>query len=155
MADFPVINGRRYSRASGETDLDGQTYSGVQAVKWKQSLKSKKVYGQGARAVGRTKGQKEDDGSITMLQQDWEVFKKGLAQKSPSGLSFGIVEFDTFLSYSESDADPVIERTLKGCRVEEESGGHEGEDENKVELTLSIMDIVDENGISILAEEDA
>lgn len=148
------INGRAFAFASLDLSLAGDPQDGFTAVNWEEELKGTKVRGKGAKAKARTRGDHDCNGSIEMLQQHWEVMKKKLAGLAPDGLSYGLTEFAAVATFSEGDADPMITRVLEECRVEKATENFkQGPDGNVVKLDLSIMNVADEEGISIYAGE--
>ncbi len=150
--DAVTVNGRYLSFASAEAKLDGQVHSGIKALNYKQSLKSKKVKGRGPYPKGRTKGDYEAEGSIEMLKEWARAFRLALAAKNKS---YGLVEFDVLVYFSESPTDPTHEVKLVGCRIEDEDEGHaQGSDELVEKIALSVM-WIEKDGLRMLSPEDA
>lgn len=150
--DAVTVNGRYLSFASAEAKCDGQVYSGIKGLNFKQSLKSKKVKGRGPYPKGRTRGDYEAEGSIEFLKEYAKAFRDALAAKNKS---YGLVEFDVLLYFSESKLDPTHEVKLVSCRVEDEDEGHaQGSDELSEKWSLSVM-WIEKDGKRMLSPEDA
>lgn len=150
MADFPVINGRRYSWASIEAKLDGQVYTGIRSIDWDQELAPEKVKAKGALPRGRTKGEYDANASIEWLKHDADYFRSVLAATDPS---YATVEFEIVVQFAEAEGDPVSTVVLELARVMKETESNaQGSAAPAVEKwDLSIMRIK-KNGLYMVEE---
>ncbi len=153
MADFPVIQGRRFAWASAESKHDGINYTGIKSISWKQSLKSAKVPGHGIYPIGRTSGEYEAEAEVEWYTQDLMVFRKALAAKAPNG-SYAFQEFETIVQFDNS-VDAVHTVKLVRCRFEDEDGSTAvGGDPTTEKVKLSVM-WIEKDGLRMVSEADA
>lgn len=152
---IPMINGARFSWASVQIGLAGKKTIGVKSINYKDPLKPGKVRGTNAQVIGRTRGNYDAEGSITVYREDFLDIITYLATLigvtsglSPNGLPPGFKEvaFDITVAYSEVPASPVQMDVLKGCRItDSEMDGSEGEDALAMKLSLDIL-VISWNG---------
>jgi hypothetical protein len=153
VSEFPAIQGRFPSWGSLTAKVDKQIHTGFTSIKWDQSLTPTKVYAQGVRAKGGTRGKHECSGSLEMLLPAWQALRQGLAAKHPNR-SYGLVEFEINVAWRETDADPVQTANLHRVRVQKVSyDNSEGPDPTKVTLELFVLS-VDEDGDELLSAAD-
>ncbi len=153
MADFPIINGKRYSWASVESKHDGINYTGIKSISYKQSLKSEKVLGHGIYPIGRTAGEYEAEAEVEWLIQDLMVLRKALAAKAPNA-SYAFQEFETLVQY-DNGVDPVHTVKLVRCRFEDEDANPaQGGDATTEKIKLSVM-WIEKDGLRMVSAEDA
>lgn len=149
--NYPVINGRRYSWASVAIKLRGQEYTGIKSINYKDSLKPTKVMGVGPFQRGRTKGVYEASGDMELFLQDAAHFRKALAEENAS---YGLVEFDVLVQFTENDEDPVVEHKVVKCRwAEVDNSNSQGADATTEKASLDVT-WIERDGLCLLAPED-
>lgn len=141
--DYPLINGHRYSWASMDFDFDGLEIEFIQEFTYNHSLEPGDVRGAGAQKQGRTRGDYNAEGSITMHQEGWDIFRNHL------GNGFMEKSWTAIVNYAD-DGQPVTTDEVVGCRITNvEKGGSQGTDGNTVTLSLNILYII-EDGVEPL-----
>lgn len=145
-AQYPKVNGRVLSYASIEVQVDGEIITGIKAITYNEKIERSKARGTGRRALGRTTGDHDCDGTMTMLREDFhEKIVKGW------GNGWSDKAFDIVVTYSEDGVETHTDR-LVGCLIDAANGTNEqGTDPLMTELTLNIMDI-ERDGISATAD---
>lgn len=141
--DYPLINGTRHEWSSVEIKLRDDVYVGVKEIKYSDTLKGTKIKGTHPRALGRTRGDYECEGSIVLWFAEAAMFRKAL------GDGYKEVPFDIVVSYSEDGFDTIID-TIIGARIaKDEGGGSQGADGLSVSWDLDPMNIL-WNGVDSL-----
>lgn len=133
---YPKVNGRVLSYASCEFQVDGEIITGIKSITYKDSIERSKARGAGRQPLGRTSGEYDSEGSMTMLREDFHAlikrFGNGWMDKS----------FDVVVTYAEDDIEMHTDR-LVGCLFDSADGSNEqGTDPLETELPLNIMYIV-------------
>jgi len=146
---IPMVNGARFSFASMAIGVAGKKSIGFKAINYKNSLKPGKVRGTNAQVIGRTRGNYDAEGSLTLYKEDFGDLLAYLAtltgatsSLNPTGLPPGVMEvaFDITVGYSETPASPVQLDVLKACRITDmEQDASEGEDAIAMKLSLDIL----------------
>ena len=153
---YPLINGMRYDWSSVRLLLAGRRFVGVKEFNYSDKLTPGKARGTTAQIIGRTRGEYEAQGSITLYKEDWADFLSilGTLTASTSGLNtatgappgFMEVAFDIVATFAESPASPVQTDTCQGCRiVNVESSNSQSADPLVVKLDLDII-MINRNG---------
>jgi hypothetical protein len=152
--EYPSLQGRFPSWASVEIRLRGRIYTQVTSLNWKQELKPTKVKGTGVIAKGGTRGEHDASGDLEMLLPGWQALRNDLSAQN-SHRSYGLVEFQVFASWRESDGDPIQSVTLHRCRVQSvDSSNAEGGDPSKVKVELFVIRISEDNQDHLLNPAD-
>lgn len=139
MADFPLINGNRFGWASIILSADDKEYNGFTAIDYEHSLEPGIVRGAGPWKAGRTRGEYDAEGSLTMLRSDWDQMRGSF------GAGYLEKDFQISVSYSEDAEGQVVTDELVGCRVTNVEYSHsQGTDALTVSLTLNIMYILED-----------
>lgn len=149
---YPLINGAMVSWAELGVSLGiygGPSFrtSDFAALDWDESLTPAKVKGQGPRMIGRTVGEHDANGSMSMYLDAFTQFQKALSAAALSkGFSgIGLVVFDVFGSYSPLDGpNPAAVHSVKlvGCRLQQRGSKNEPSAEAIViECPLSVVRI--------------
>lgn len=99
--------------------------------------------------VGRTDGEEEASGDITMPAQQMAFLRKRLAAKHSSG-SYGLVEFDIRVQMNNG-RDPIVEVVARKCRLLEDPIGFKAGDATQLNSKsgLSIM-WVERDGLRLI-----
>lgn len=143
LPNMPLINGFRFEWSSVELAVDGsQKYVGVKGLDYTSSLKGNKVYGTSALPIGRTRGQYDATGKLSLYKEESGDFIAYLATKNPSTGIFEAV-FDITVNYSEKIAGQVQTDKLIGCRITSRNDSHaQGGDGLSVDYELDIMSVM-------------
>lgn len=140
MADTPLINGIEYDFASIEVNVNGEVYSRVTAISYKNTLTPGKLFGTHPQAQGRTTGKYEPEASITLAKDTADMIRQAL------GSGYMTKKFDITVSYAPEGQAIITDKVL-GCRIADESNSHsEGTDGLVEEWTLDPWKIVP-NGV--------
>ncbi len=133
---YPLVNGNYHAFASIEVKTaDGNIYTGVKAVNYKNSLKPTKVRGTNAEPIGRTRGDYDAEGDVEFYEQQGHQFLQAL------GNGYGEKPFDMTVTFSETGLD-TIQHQLIGCRIEEvDSSNSQSTDASTIKFTLNVMKI--------------
>jgi phage tail tube protein FII len=152
MAEVVKINGRKYSWASLEVQLDGLIFQGITSLNYKQSLTPAKVGGQGVYPLDATVGEYEAEGDMEMNRKDADALRAALAAKTVNG-SYALAEFDAVAQFD--DGTQVQTDKLVRCRIkEEDSQNARSSDASMEKIGLHVM-WIEKNGRRMLAPEDA
>lgn len=141
MATYPKVNGRVLSYASIEVQIDGEIVTGIKAISYSDKMERAKARGAGRQPLGRTSGDYDAEGSMTLLREDFHAlidrFGNGWMDKA----------FDVIVTYDEEGVATRTDR-LVGCLIEAADGSNEqGTDPLETELPLNIL-YIERNGIS-------
>lgn len=138
--DYPLIRGNRFDYSSIEANINGAVFVGISEIDYSHKLDPGMMRGTSALPNGRTRGQYEAKGSITLYKSE--------AAELIAALGDGYLErsFDIVVHYAEAGS-PMVTDTLIGCRIVDDGNSHkEGNDALTQKLELSIMR-VDMNGV--------
>jgi hypothetical protein len=136
---YPLINGHRYSWASATIKAQGLELIHIKEISYSHSLEPGAVRGTGAQKLGRTRGEYDAEGSMTLQREQWDDLRNKLGD--------GYLEksFPISVSYAE-DGLPVVTDELAGVRIKSvENSPSQGTDALEVSLELDVMYII-ENG---------
>jgi hypothetical protein len=147
MADAAHINGRYVSWASIKISLNSVDYSDIVALDYSDKLEPGAVRGTGPRKRGRTTGEYDCEGKITMHLDEARTFMRALANVNPS---IGLVEFPVIAYWSEEDGQEPHEVICEGCRIKSrESSNVPGSDAAAINFALDMMNVT-VDGVSLL-----
>lgn len=140
MATYPKVNGRVFSYASVEIQVDGELITGIKSVTYSDKVERSKARGAGRQPLGRTAGEYDAEGSLTLLREDANAliarFGEGWMDRA----------FDVVVTYAEQGL-PTQTDVLRGCLIDEANGSNEqGTDPLETELTLNVM-YIERNGV--------
>ena len=132
----PTINGKRYSFASIEIDIDGAILTGVTDVSYDHALTPGETRSNGSVYVtGRTLGEYAATGSFPMLEEDATKLRQTL------GDGYMTRSFDVTVSFSEGDNNSVDR--LLSCRITKEAKSYSASaDALKIDFELSVHRVV-------------
>lgn len=142
---FPKINGHQFSHSSIEVTITNgnavKVLSQFSEIKYSHSLEPGKVRGQNAEAFGRTRGEYDAEGSLTMIKKVYvdliQALGDGYLEKS----------FDITVMYNEENEDQVTDK-LFGCRIKKpETSSSAGQDATNVSVDLDVMRL-EEGGLT-------
>ena len=135
MADNPTINGHRYGWASVEFHVKGDRFPDITELTYSTKGEPGMVRGVGMRVIGRTRGEADHEGSVTMLKSQAQKFI------ASQGAGFMLKSFNITASYKENEGEGApITDTLEGVRITNvEDGPKQGGDALTVKFDLHIM----------------
>jgi hypothetical protein len=146
---FPLVNGNRYDFTSIEVLIGGVPFRGIKSIDYKDSLDPAKQWGTSARALGRTRGKADFEGSFEIFKEDAVVLRTALAALGLGG--YGEANFVIVVTYAELAVSAPSVDVLDGCRVKSCQDTHAQGNEGITEKwDLDVLD-VKRNGISILS----
>jgi len=143
-----LINGHRFDFSSIKLTVltpAPQFFTQVTAINYEYSRDIGILRGIGSKKLGRTRGQFDASGSLTMYVEEWNRLKRALAL-SPLPLGGGFMEKSFNITVAYAEAPPAIGSldTLEGCTITRVGRGFsQGADALMVDLDFDIMDIVD------------
>jgi hypothetical protein len=144
MADKIRVNGNQMSWGSLIFKVAGERYTGFTSVDFGDKLEVVLAYGMGKHQAprARSRGKYVPDplkvkGPSTTVQ----ALRQKLADLSQSGTSYGTIEFNGTLQYSEADEDPLTVE-FERCRFVANRAAHEeGAEVLQDEVEISVMKI--------------
>lgn len=152
--EFPTINEVEPSWA--DLAINIPLYSGptvqtkdIAAIKYNDKVDVGVKRGtNGGRKTGRTTGQLDNDASITFYLNGWKILRTALASKDKR---ISLVGFDIMVQFTPPGSPDIISHKIVGCRVVGRTFDlAEGPDPQKIEIPLNIMNIEEEDGITLL-----
>jgi len=146
-----LINGNRFDFSSIEIVINGITYAAVQEITYSHSLEPGQLRGTRADKLGRTRGQYDSEGSITMYKGDYQQMISALALVPPLLGGYMEKSFLVNVTYSEIQSGELVVDVLQGCRIVSDEDSHtQGSDALQVTANLDIMKLL-RNGIPPVA----
>lgn len=104
MADEVRVNGNAMGWASVEFKVGGERFYGVKSISYSDSRTRSKVWGMGRHQAprGQTSGKYDvDPVQVTIEKESAKALRAALAAKSADSKSFGSVEFEIVVQYTE------------------------------------------------------
>lgn len=151
--EFPLIQGQMVSWAEIGVSLsiyDGPSFStkDFAAIDWDDSLEPGKVRGTGPHIIGRTVGEYDANGSMTMYYSKSVEFQRALAEINPK---IGLVVFDLLVQWSPIAGEgETYTVKLVGCRLAgRQVSSAPGTDATQKVMPLSVVR-VEENGLTLV-----
>ncbi len=133
--NYPEVNGNVYDWSSVEIKLGGDLYIGVKEIKYSHTLKGVKIKGTHPVAIGRTRGEYDAEGSISLWLAEADAFRQAL------GNGYLEVPFDIVVSYTENGK--TLTDTIVGAKIaKDEGGGSQSPDGLSVSWDLDVMKIL-------------
>lgn len=143
MAQYPLINGHRYSFSSLEANIAGIPVPGISELSYNDGLEPGAIEGTSPQRLGRTRGKYESDGSMSMYRQEFDELTARL------GDGYGERSFNIVASYAD-DGQPTVTDRLVGCRIKKvDNQAQKGSDPLEVKLELDIM-YIERNGKTLV-----
>ncbi len=100
----------------------------------------------GGRVMARTVGDVSYEASITLYKSGWRKLQKALVAQAPTRGNqklISLAPFDVLIQHTPQGESEIYVTKIKGCRVLGSSSDNaEGTDADKVEVTLSPIEIV-------------
>ncbi|NQY04497.1 MAG: hypothetical protein HRT76_14765 [Halieaceae bacterium] len=145
-----LINGQRYDFSSIEANFGPSSFTNFQAISYSDTLEPGIQRGQSSKKLGRTRGEYNATGSITLLKEDVPTLLAALAALGQGGYMEAVWDLTATYSGGLTDLVPTVD-ALIGMRITEIGDDHSiGSDVLVNELTLDIMEIT-RGGLSATA----
>jgi hypothetical protein len=129
-----TFDSTEYTFADIEVRIGGISVSNIQKLAYKVSQKKEVVYGKGINPIAVQRGQKSYDGSIDMLQSEFE----SLIAMAPNHDILDL-HFDILITYGNPErGDVLITDVLQGCEFTEAQHSI-GNDEMYMKVSLPII----------------
>ncbi len=142
-----LINGRRYDFSTLQANFGALSFSAIQSIQYSDTLEPVIQRGQSSKKLGRTRGQYDATGSMTILKEDLPQLLTLLAALGQGGYMESVWDLTATYSNSLTDPRPVVDKLI-GMRITEIGDDHSiGGDVLVNELSLDIMEI-SRNGLS-------
>ena len=142
-----LINGHKFDYSSIEIHVGGTPFVAVQEISYSHTLEPGYLRGTAPGKLGRTRGEYNAEGSLTLYMPDYKQLCKQLAAMNPQA---GYMEavFTITVSYQEiATSSQLITDVLEGCRFTSAEHSHsQGNDALQVSVDIDIMRII-ENGL--------
>lgn len=133
-----TVDRTRFEFASLDITIAGALRAlGFQSISYSDTLTPTKVRGTSAQPIGRTRGEYDAEGSLTLLKKDADELRAVLGQ--------GFMEkvFQITVAYAENAGDGVVVDRLIDCRIRGNSNDHsQGTDALTETLELDVMRIM-------------
>lgn len=105
------MDSKLYSWADIDIRIGGVPVTTAQEISYKEEQTKEVVYGKGNEPIATQRGQKKYDGSITLLQNEYEAIVE--STKSKSILD---AHFDVVVTYGNPEnGDVLVTDVLQGC----------------------------------------
>lgn len=145
-----LINGHRYDFSSIEANFGPLSFTNFQALNYSDTLEPGIQRGQSSKKLGRTRGEYNATGSITLLKEDVPTLLAALAGLGQGGYMEAVWDLTATYSAGLTDVTPVVD-ALIGIRITEIGDDHSiGSDVLVNEISLDIMEIT-RGGLSATA----
>ncbi|MES2730047.1 MAG: hypothetical protein V4621_08155 [Pseudomonadota bacterium] len=105
-----IINGKEYSWADIQFTFLGRPVIGITEIKYGSKRDRKFIYGVGERPVAYANGQEESNGSITLLQSEFEALVRSAKEQGKTPTS--LVPFDIIVMYLD-DANIMVKDIIR------------------------------------------
>lgn len=134
-----MFNSEEYSWADIEIVALGRPIVGARRIQYKESQEKVNIYGRGNKPVARSRGNKEYEGELGLLQSELEALQNAVS----AGKSvLDIKPFDIVVSYVPEVGGSIRTDILKACEfTENEKGMDQGDTNMEIDLPLIIGDI--------------
>lgn len=117
----------------------GRPVTGIRGFRYKVSRTKTNIYAKGSKPVSRTRGNKEYEGELVLLQSELEALQKGL--KKGQDIT-DIKPFDVVYAYAPEDGGAIVTDIAKGVEfLEVEKGLNQNDPHMEITLPVIIGDI--------------
>ncbi len=144
-----AINGKQYDHEDCQIMLPSGVAFGIQEINYEDKQDIEARYGKGAVPRGWGRKNYEASGSMTLDRDQFEEFKKELANTSQGGGLYDHAPFNIVCSYA-NDYQETITDTLPDVKVSAISTGDKQGEANtsQMKLTLVILSPIKWNGVA-------
>lgn len=145
-----LINGKRYDHSSVEITIGAKPYTLITSISYQHSLEPGVLRGTSPHKLGRTRGQYEASGSVTMYKAEYKEMVRAIKLLNPT-VGYMEVEFPVTVTYQEVAAGELNIDKLLGCRITSaEHSSSEGSDPVMVSFDIDIMKIIEDGDFAVL-----
>ncbi len=136
-----LINGHRYDFSSIEANAGPLSFTNFQAVSYTDKLDPGSQRGQSSKKLGRTRGEYDADGSVTLLKEDTQTLISQLALLGQGGYMEAVWDLNITYSGGLLDLLPQADMLI-GCRIIEIGDDHSvGNDVLVNVISLDLMEL--------------
>lgn len=156
MSDERRTNGNGHSWGSIKLRIAGEPYYGLTGLSFSDKRERILGYGMGAHHGPRVRSKGKylvDLSKLTGWKASVQKIRAALAALSPSGKSYGSVEFDVIAQFVEAGQDPITIELLECTWAENTESDEENPDPLKEEFAIQPMRIK-RNGLVLYDDED-
>ena len=136
MAFPTLINGIEYSWSTITITVNGTPIAGATGVSYSETRTKENIYGAGDKPVSRGRGNREYEGSLTLLKSELEALKNS----SPNRSVLDIPPFVISISFVPDGSQPVTEVLKYVEFTEEPFDGSQGDTSFELELPFIFAD---------------
>jgi hypothetical protein len=111
-----MFDSNEYSWADVQVVMLGRPVTGIRGIRYKISRTKTNIYAKGSDPHSRTRGNKEYEGEINLLQSELEAIQKGL--KKGQDIT-DVKPFDIVVSYAPEDGGSIVTDILKAVEFTE------------------------------------
>lgn len=154
MADIREVNGNEVSWGSFYCKIDGERYYGINSVSYGHGRERAKGYGMDRSQAPsrRSRGKYTTEPlKVRFYKRTADELRRALAAKSPSGTSYGDVEFEAVLQYVEGEGPEAVSGHIEFLRCvysKVTATIEEGPDLVVEEIEFDVM-AIRENGLTL------
>lgn len=150
------VNGNQLSWGSITVKIADLDFYGFTAISYSDKRERVKAYGMGRHHAprGRSRGKYSTEPvKLTGWKGSVNILRQALAEKSPSGLAYGDVDFSINIMYSEAD-EPSIAVDIEGCVwMTSTANDEENPDPLKEEIEIDCM-VIRRNGLVLFDDSE-
>jgi hypothetical protein len=143
MSDLIRVNGNQLSWGSIVLKLDQDVFTGFTGISFADKRERVKAYGMGRHHAprGRSRGKYTVEAvKLTGWKKSIALFRKQLAARSPDSKSYGDVEFQIVVQYTEPGDDTELTVSIERCVwTGNSSSDEESPDPLKEEIEIDAM----------------
>jgi hypothetical protein len=138
-----MVNGQEYSWQDIQIAFLGRVVLGVTSIKYKEKTAREFIYGTGRKPIAYANGQTDSDGSMTLLQSDFEALVTAMKAAYPNRTFTTLPPFDiTTMFIPDMDNPKIVKDVIKDVLLTEyEKGGKVGDLNMPVELPFKCSEI--------------
>lgn len=138
-----MINGKEYSWQDIQIAFLGRVVLGVTEVKYKEKTAREFIYGTGRKPIAYADGQTDSDGSLTILQSDFEAMVASALAAYPGRTITTLPPFDLIVMFiPDMDNPKIVKDVIKDVLLGEyEKGGKVGDLNMPVTLPFKCSEI--------------
>lgn len=135
-----AFNSEEYAWIDIQVVMQGRNVAGLTGIRYKETQTKTNIYAKGKKPYARTRGNKEYEGSIKILQSELEALTKQVGKKG--GSINDLPPFDIAVAYAPELGGNIVTDIIKGAEFNEvEKGMDQNDPFMEIELPLIIGDI--------------
>ncbi len=133
-----AFDSKEYGWCDIQIVFAGRPIVGCTEIKYKEKAEREFIYGLGKKPVSYADGQQMVDGSITLLQSEFEALVRSLPKgKTPTSLA----PFDIIIAYIDEEDLSVKDIVKSVLLTEYEKGGKKGDLNMEISLPFKAAEI--------------